>query len=115
MVRGRSCMDPVGVDSRDGMGHHMGHGAVVGSRRLGHEHVVGSVHTDGRRSNHGVVGCDHGIRVGNSCVVEGHDGRTHPVGMERGVLESGNEHGRVELLAGSSWSISTWSWQAFLE
>ena len=111
MEREHSCMGPVVVGSRDGTGHRMDHGVVAGSHRLGHEHVVGSVHSGGHRSNHGVVGCDHGIRVENSCAVVGHGGRSHPLGMEHGVLENGNGHGRVEYLAGSSRLVSSWSWR----
>lgn len=114
-VREHSCMGPVVVGSRDGMGHRMGHGVVVGSRRLVRGRVVGSVHNGGHHSNHGVAGCDHGIRVESSRVVVGHGGRIHPSHMEHDVLGNGNEHGRVECLAGSSWSISAWPWRVFLE
>lgn len=108
MARERSCMDPVEVGSRDGMGHRMGHGVVVDSRRLVRGHVVESVHSDGRRNNRGVVGYDHGTRVENIRVVVGHGGHSHPSGMGHDALVNGNEHGRVECLVGSLWSISAW-------
>lgn len=102
------CMDPVVVGSRDGMGPHTIHGVVVDSRRLDHDHVVGSVHSGGHRSNHGVAGCDHDIRVGSSHVEVGHGDRTRRLGMGD-ALGSENEHGRcVGYPAGSLWSVSAW-------
>lgn len=102
------CMDPVVVGSRDGMGPRTFHDVVVGSRRLGRGHVVGSVHNGGHRSIRGVEGYDHDIRGESSHVVVDHGDRTHQLDMGD-VLESGNEHGRcVGYPAGSLWSVSVW-------
>lgn len=102
------CMAPVVVGSRDGMGPHTFHVVVVGSRRLGHGHVVGSVHSGGHRSNRGVEGYDHDIRGESSHVVVDRGDRTHRLDMGD-VLESGNEHGRcVGYPAESLSSVSAW-------
>jgi hypothetical protein len=103
VCHGRSYKDQlVAVGSRDGMGHRKHHGVVEDSRRWGHEHVVGSVHSaHGHHSSHGeVVGFCRDIRhgVGYSHVVVHGDSRPLDMG---GGLENGNEHGLEEHLAGS--------------
>ncbi len=84
---GHSYMGLVVVGSRGDMGHHMGD--VVGSHPLGHG-VVGSVHSGGRRSSHGVVGYVRGIHVKSSLLV-GHGGRSRQLGM---VVHGGHGLGR---------------------